>query len=238
MSQLAISVEPAPREPVRPILARSLIAAAVLGLQTLTFLLLMLLHGRRIQLLGAFKAGLKVTQQDLATSDAALLFGSRLSLALLVASAVTFLLWFHRAHRNLRAFRTGPFEFTPSRAVWSFFIPVVSLIWPHAAMREVWQATNPSIPPFSDEPFSLTRVSVLIHLWWGLFLIQGVLGWIATFLVTANPTVDSLLLASQVNEFTLVGASTSAISASVLIYRIQQREEMLMVFLSAPGAAA
>jgi hypothetical protein len=104
MSQLAISVEPAPREPVRPILARSLIAAAVLGLQTLTFLLLMLLHGRRIQLLGAFKAGLKVTQQDLATSDAALLFGSRLSLALLVASAVTFLLWFHRAHRNLRAF--------------------------------------------------------------------------------------------------------------------------------------
>ena len=105
-------------------------------------------------------------------------------------------------------------------------------------MREVWQATNPSIPPFSDEPFSLTRVSVLIHLWWGLFLIQGVLGWIATFLVTANPTVDSLLLASQVNEFALVGASTSAISASVLIYRIQQREEMLMVFLSAPGAAA
>src|SRR5947207_2610325 len=196
MSQLDLLQEPTQREAPRPILARSIVAAGVLLLQALAALLMMLLHSTRIHLLHSVEAHVVVQRSDLEASDAAITLGSRLTVLLLIASAVAFLMWFHRASRNLRAFRTGPFEFSPARAVWSFFIPIVSLIWPCSTMREIWQASDPSIAPSVDQPFSLARVSPLIYMWWSLFLVQGALGWAAMLPIMSGVNLDSLLLSS------------------------------------------
>src|SRR5689334_7274535 len=57
-------------------------------------------------------------------------------LALLVATAVAFLIWFHRAHKNLPALGARELKYTPGWAVGGFFVPLLNLVRPADVMRE------------------------------------------------------------------------------------------------------
>ena len=116
MSEPTSSDEVSPRPSFRPIQTRSLFAMSALGLQALVELWLVLLLGYRIQLVTQVRNHIAVSRQDLLASDSATMFVSRIILVLMIIAGVTFLLWLYRASQNLRAFRPGPFEHSPSLA--------------------------------------------------------------------------------------------------------------------------
>jgi hypothetical protein len=64
-------------------------------------------------------------------------------LAAVVATIVIFLMWLHRAYRNLPALGAPKPRFSPSGAVWAWFIPILNLWRPYQILREVWQVSNP-----------------------------------------------------------------------------------------------
>jgi hypothetical protein len=93
------------------------------------------------------------------------------SLGLLVASfslyaitGILFLKWVYRATRNLQAFSGTTLNYTPTWAAASYFVPVVAIFVPPAAMSEIWTASHKS------------STRSLVPLWWTLVVLSSLTG--------------------------------------------------------------
>src|SRR5262249_10205754 len=64
-------------------------------------------------------------------------------LLLFIAATVVFLTWVHRSIANLPALGSMSCRFTPSGAVWSYFIPFVNLVRGHQVMATIWTESQP-----------------------------------------------------------------------------------------------
>jgi len=65
------------------------------------------------------------------------------SLAVSVAIPVAFLMWIHRAYRNLPALGATRLDYTPAWAVGWFFVPFISMIRPYYVTAEIWRLSGP-----------------------------------------------------------------------------------------------
>jgi hypothetical protein len=103
------------------------------------------------------------------------LSGLALILAL-VAAAVFFGVWLHRAVRNLSGLGRSGMEYTPGGAVVSFYIPFLNLVRPHRALTELWRASDPA-PECGERGWTgYGTTSALVTVWWGFWLVSGFLG--------------------------------------------------------------
>jgi len=214
--------------PLKPLLARSIAAVLLLGGQVVLALLFLVAQGQRLVFLIRLASGVAVARADLVATASLISLLASASLLMALPTGVAFLIWFHRAHRNLRSFRSGPFAFTPASAVGSFFIPFVNLVRPYEAMRELWQATDPIVRPFDEGPHGLVPVGWLVPSWWLLFAGRAILSWFALFhsgsgrgsLDAAITTAWSLV---AYHALTIPAAAT----AIALVYLIERRLDAL-----------
>jgi len=127
----------------------------------------------------AWGAGVSMLDGDLAA--AAGVFGTAagleiLDLLLFIAATVVFLTWVHRSIANLPALGSMNCTFTPSGAVWSYFIPFVNLVRGHQVMATIWTESQP--PAVNENGFYLPRKATIVHAWWALYLFSGIAGYI------------------------------------------------------------
>ncbi len=94
-------------------------------------------------------------------------------------SAICFLTWFYRAHRNLPALGNRHLYYTSFSAIWWWFIPIAGWICPCLVMAEVWKGSNPSNVRSS---YAIGKLSPLVMFWWGLFVLMGLWG-LAAYLI-------------------------------------------------------
>jgi hypothetical protein len=225
-----------PRVKPRPITLRSALAVAALVVNAGVSALMVREYAWRLDLLRRVQAHQPVERADLVASDSFIALGSTMILVCFVLTAIAFLAWFYRAQQNLRAFRAEPFEFTPSQAVWSFFIPFVNLVRPYSVMREVWQASDPSLPPFAETPHPTPGGSPLVLAWWLLFLGRGVIGWAALVPLAAGRTVETLTSSARVMMLCLALSVGAALVAASLVVRVMKRQQRLARILDAVAA--
>jgi uncharacterized protein DUF4328 len=121
-----------------------------------------------------------------------------LQVLLLLGTAVAFLMWFHRTHKNLPSLGGRELRYTPGWAVGGFFVPFLNLVRPLQVMREVWHSSDPSGLQ-RDEVFGSSstrnqlRTPPLVGWWWALFVVTGLLGNITTRMAFApNQTLEKL----------------------------------------------
>ncbi len=91
---------------------------------------------------------------------------------LFISTSVFFGFWLYRAHKNLRALGAEALSFSSVFTVGSFFVPVLNLYLPAAAVTEIWKASDPSVPPGQD--WRYTSRPGLITAWWLILLASGV----------------------------------------------------------------
>ena len=89
-----------------------------------------------------------------------------LDFLLFIAATVVFLTWVHRSIANLPALGSMNCTFTPSGAVWSYFIPFVNLVRGHQVMATIWTESQP--PAVNENGFYLPRKATIGHAWWAL----------------------------------------------------------------------
>ena len=100
-----------------------------------------------------------------------------------IVATVAFLIWVHAAHASALRLEKGFLVRSPGDAVWSYFIPIISLVRPIGNMYDLARASDPSdLPTFPEltpmepagyrdpamrekmrEPF---RALVPITVWW------------------------------------------------------------------------
>jgi hypothetical protein len=80
-----------------------------------------------------------------------------------LVAVVTWLTWQGRAHANLSRIGASGLRFRPASAVASWFVPLVNLVLPFMAMRELWRASDPET---GELDWRERRTTIVLPLWW------------------------------------------------------------------------
>lgn len=147
---------------------------------------------------------------------------ARLRLVFICIAGIRFLMWFHRAHRNLPALGASHLSYSPKWAVWGFFIPFVNLVRPAEVAVEIWKASDPEA---GGEDWARLRAPRHILVWWGLFLLSGLSAWMLLSLTHQLEDIADLtdwLMVSALQNFIDVAAAVFAI---LMLRDIDSRQE-------------
>lgn len=111
-----------------------------------------------------------------------------------LTACVVFLMWIHRASRNLVDAGLKGTEFSPRWAVGWFFVPLANIIMPYQVMREIWMGSAFLARPLEGMNWNRGAASPLITWWWGAFLLRGVFGYITLFFDDTDLLIPSCLV--------------------------------------------
>ena len=164
---------------------------------------------QEIELLHAFDGGEYVSLSEADASDARVASAGLLSSASIVAAAIAFCLWIHRASWNLRALTQGPVRFSPGWSVGCFFVPIVNLFRPYQVMNEIYRVSH-----------GRQSGSPLLGIWWASWLVGGYLGWTATRLFFQEPDIAAAITADWLIIISDIALVLAAVATIVLIRRV------------------
>jgi len=134
----------------------------------------------------------------------------------LLATFITFGMWIHRSHRNLRALGAEELRFTPASAVGYFFVPLLNLWKPYQAMKELWQASA------SPGHWEGMPCGPLLGTWWTLWLGAGIAGQVSTRMASAAVNVADYTAALQADLAYEVVFTLLCVTAMAMVTRIHQ----------------
>ena len=148
------------------------------------------------------------------------------TLLVFVALAVAFLMWLHRASKNLPALGNPPqrIEFTPGWAVGWFFIPFANIVMPYKAVREVWEKSEPSIRTEDDFMFTPPSSAPLLVGWWIAFIATNVAGNISAKLLEQAKTDEALRFTAGVDTIASLLGIVAAVLAILVVRGIDRRQ--------------
>lgn len=176
------------------------------------------------RLLVQVKAGMDISESTIAANDNRQQVIGTLRWFIYVASALFFLIWIYRAYSNLKPLGAKNLKYSKWWAIGCFFIPVVNFFRPYQVVNELWKASNPRIENY-DSISSPSRAPLLIKFWWAFWLVYNLIALMATRISSEAETVDDLIEMSWVNLVSDLLSATAALLATLVISRIDRRQD-------------
>jgi hypothetical protein len=93
---------------------------------------------------------------------------SVVELAVIILTAVLFVVWFHRIVKVIADKRPGSQRYSPGWAIGGWFVPILSLFRPKQMVDDAWRAGHDGSGP--------ATVPSWVHLWWAAWLGSNLLG--------------------------------------------------------------
>jgi len=149
------------------------------------------------------------------TNDTRQQFIAILYLVAYIISGVTFIQWFRRAYNNLHQ-KVSYLSHTEGWAAGSWFVPIVNLYRPYQIMKELYQETKEYLSKNENSMGQDIPIGPL-GLWWGLWIINGVLGQFIFRYSLKAETIEELTtvtMASMISS--LVGIPLALITIKII----------------------
>ena len=144
----------------------------------------------------------------------------------LIATAVAFLFWIHRASANLGSLGAQGQRFSPGWALGWWFIPIMNLFRPYQVIREIWIGSDPDVtsPQLASwlSPWSRPPVPALLKLWWALWIITNFVGYAA---FPEGETMDQVLTADWVSLGAYAIELVATVLAVVMVRQLTKRQD-------------
>ncbi len=154
-------------------------------------------------------------------------------IALYIAAGVAFLIWIHRAHRNLPSLHAADLRFTPGWAVGWFFIPIMSLFRPYQVASEIWKASDPKVDTTDGTSWKSVATSPIVGWWWAFFLISNFVANIALRTVFSGEELSDLLTSTYAYIVSDAIDVVGIVITVLLVQRISQYQEAKRVLVVA-----
>jgi hypothetical protein len=163
-------------------------------------------------------AGAELPDEAAVANDARESLSALLWLVVFAASAVAFLVWIHRAYRNLTALGNPErhLEYSPGWAVGSYFIPFANLVWPYKVMRELWTKSDPKVRTADDLTWYSSGAPPLVTIWWLAWIAAGVVGRLSITFADNARDPDAMLWATKFS----IAADALALAAAVFAFLV------------------
>lgn len=121
------------------------------------------------------------------------------SIVIHLITIVVFAMFLVRSNKNARALSDQPLEVSPGWMVGWFFVPFANLFKPYVAVREVWERSKGAAPS-------------LLGLWWGAWVLSGILGQIVFRMTDPEDTIPELLSTDRFS----IASEVASLAAAVL----------------------
>ena len=141
-----------------------------------------------------------------------------------LSTIVAFLMWVHRAHRNLPALGATGLEFTPRGAVGWYFAPIANLFKPYQCMREIYNASDPLNASDGNQFRPDRDAPVVVKTWWALFLIMGFFGNAVGRASFKADTLEAYQIVSIASVIDGVISIVATLAAIWLVWSIDRRQ--------------
>lgn len=146
-------------------------------------------------------------------------------ICLYATSAILFLNWFRRAYGNLHRLEV-PLRYSETMAVWSFFIPIISLYRPYRIAKEILIETRTKVSEFLQQLTSPIDITI-IGVWWAFYLVKNTLGQIVTRTSLENATIERLVRYNWTYIASDIVDIAAAVVTILMILKISRDEAIL-----------
>jgi hypothetical protein len=169
--------------------------------------------------------GETVTESQLKANDVWRAFLAGAFLFWYLVTIVAFLMWEHRAHRNLPSLGATGLEFSPRGAVGWYFVPFLNLFKPYQVMREIYNASQPDPSDESSIGWRGRNAPFGVKTWWALFLfmnfVSNAVGRAGVYADT-HSAFQFVAVASMLAETIGIAAMVAALSVVRSVTRRQE----------------
>lgn len=145
-----------------------------------------------------------------------------------IASIVFFILWFRRAYYNLNI-RSSNTEHNESWAVYSWFVPIISIYRPYQIMKEMWTKTSISIAR-QNKSTIVDNSTYIISIWWTLWIISNYIGKNILKRAFNDNTIDDLINTSILEMSCSILGIPLAIITIIMIKEYSKKEQLLFEY--------
>ncbi len=197
--------------PFRPARARTLLVTLFLVANIVLSLIAIASDYLQIQLISDIMAGQRVTAGAVAANDGRQQMIGIAQLALFVVTAFFFLLWIHRAHKNLKALGAHGLKYSPGWAVGGFFVPILNLVRSYQVVKEIWKGSDPNIDDDYDISWQYAPSSSAIGWWWTMCLLSLLAG-------IAGRAANGYFADSEMPEALLIGPGVILVSDVLTVF--------------------
>jgi hypothetical protein len=201
------------------------IAIGLLGASTVTHLLSTWSDWNTYSVVHRYLGGMpNVDDADLNRADAIAKVTAIPNVIVSVAAAVVFVLWLWRARVNSEVFCQADHRRSHGWVLASWFCPGPNLWYPKQIVDDVWLASDPKTPVYSDD-LRRFRTPTLTSVWWVAWI--GALAFdvvVRRFLMWMEPTAGSLRGIALAGTASLVLTAVSAVTATMVIRKINHMQ--------------
>ena len=153
-------------------------------------------------------------------------------------TAVFFLFWIYRAHKNLKALGAVDLRYSPGWAVGGFFIPLLNLIRPYQVVTEIWKASAFHGRRSGRASLSYEPPPVFIVAWWGTWLFSGFVGFMSFAVVVGSAGAGEGMVAARYRLLSYIAGIACAALAIAVVLKINTRQENANKAGSEPSAGS
>ncbi|WP_406180704.1 DUF4328 domain-containing protein [Streptomyces sp. NBC_01006] len=157
-----------------------------------------------------------VGQGTLDRSDILTAVAGFLQALILLATAVVFIIWFHRVRVNGEIMRPDAFVQKRGWAIGAWFIPIGNLFLPFQIAKQTWTASTQLGPDGSFREVSAAPLNA----WWALWASSLVLDRVFSLMYKGADTPEALRDASAVGMVTDLVTVAAAVLAIVFVRKL------------------
>lgn len=129
------------------------------------------------------------------------------TIAVYIATVITFLMWLYRASNNVAAFGEST-QHSSGWAVGSFFVPIMNLFVPYQATKDIWAKSDPE----GGQTFTFAASPPgFFAAWWGFWLVSNFVNNIYFRMTLADAPIDAVGIVGIVSEILSIAAAWFAI---------------------------
>ncbi|MFE2009243.1 DUF4328 domain-containing protein [Streptomyces sp. NPDC059491] len=141
-----------------------------------------------------------------------------LAFMVFLATAIVFVLWFHRLRRNAEVWAPDLQGRTPGFAIGCWFIPFGNLWIPRAIAVDIWRASR-------REPYAADGRGelALLNGWWTCWVVGTLVNWVSGQMYKTESTTENWTMATQ---WSLVGYVLDAVAAVLAILFVRRLTSM------------
>ena len=158
----------------------------------------------------------------------------KLQLVALLVTVILWLAWQSRAYLNLRLVGSGKTRFTQGWAIGYWFVPFINLVRPYQIIADLWLRSETQN---AEETTAGRPTPAAVSLWWGCYLVTGIMGRVLMTVALSATTMEQLQSATVLGMVEDALGVLSAFLAIRVVRRIDQYQQRFIpvVAASSPG---
>ncbi|WP_419997998.1 DUF4328 domain-containing protein [Streptomyces boninensis] len=177
---------------------------------------------------------LTASDSEIDAADALYAATGVLQLLAMLATAVVFLIWFHRTRENAELFDAGQLRHSAGWSIGAWFIPIANLWIPKKIANDIWRASKPPATHGMREPGGVGLVTG----WWAVWVTSLVFDRGASASYRTADTPEALKSAVAGLVLSDVVSITAAVLAILYVRKLSKMQELKHAFTAPPAPPA